>query len=912
MIYWDEFTGVFELPKAGIILTELQNIAELSINKGIFLFIVAHRRPYQTNIAKDDVEKILGRFKVLDYSMEPITTYHIINNSIKKIDKQKWDKIRNKYLNTLKLLIKQIVGNEEISVQKSVEDLFPIHPYTAYLATFVARNLGSTERSVFNFLHDEKYGFKAFIKENPDVEGGKIFLTSNYLWDFFYEDFERIDNEKVYSTLERFKQYNDTLGKKGDDYLSVFKGILLLNILYKVVEVTEASLVTPSAENIKNIFLGSIPQNSLNDILTFINERQIVSKNPDNLFLLTSSGLPPQEIEIEKEKLKNENQKIDQILDPSQKKDIKDIISGSVNRNVEIIIMDASLKEHLILNKLYNAFKNDYTIHLCIFLGKSRQDLDSLKNILVRISDNIELKNIILVASDEILSENELDKFFDYKARAIVAEKHNYSEEKINDIRYSKKLIDKWIENIKSGYSTWYLNGNTGNDLINRYNFKINSNLSKKIFTLGLENIISTQKNKNIWREQKSPAVIEKFLFSINREDLESKTRTAPNNYLRAILRDANDEYIVDSNLKLIENIPHDHPLKAMSIIIKKELEKGKTKGIFNLGTDLKFLSDVPYGLYPNMVNLSAISFLMREYTGKLFEAGSGNTIQKEMMRDKILQLFDFWQKGKNQAKLEVRFGSEEEDKLIHVLSDLFKLDDNKSLNMVRWGVREWIKDDGYPIWVYKSADSNKNTKKALDSIFNLIQSYDKELIPEKIIDYLNSIEPVKFDLGILIDKNDTKILFKEWLKNINKLDILPNDFGNIVKYIRKNMPEEVASWTEDKTREMVKDWKLEQTLYTTPDVTSPDVTSPDVTSPDVTSPDVTSPDVTSPDVTSPDVTSPDVTSPDVTSPDVTSPDVTSPDVTSPDVTSPDVTSPDVTSPDVTSPDVTSPDELII
>ena len=125
MIYWDEFTGDFELPKAGIILTELQNIAELSINKGIFLFIVAHRRSYQTNIAKDDVEKILGRFKVLDYSMEPITTYHIINNSIKKIDKQKWDKIRNKYLNTLKLLIKQIVGNEEISVQKYMSKIFP-------------------------------------------------------------------------------------------------------------------------------------------------------------------------------------------------------------------------------------------------------------------------------------------------------------------------------------------------------------------------------------------------------------------------------------------------------------------------------------------------------------------------------------------------------------------------------------------------------------------------------------------------------------------------------------------------------------------------------------------------------------------------------------------------------------------
>ena len=37
-------------------------------------------------------------------------------------------------------------------------------------------------------------------------------------------------------------------------------------------------------------------------------------------------------------------------------------------------------------------------------------------------------------------------------------------------------------------------------------------------------------------------------------------------------------QYIVDSNLKLIENIPHDYPLKAMSIIIKKELEREKLK----------------------------------------------------------------------------------------------------------------------------------------------------------------------------------------------------------------------------------------------------------------------------------------------------------------------------------------------
>lgn len=84
VIYWDEFTGILELPKSGLLLTELQNIAELSINKGVYLFVVAHRKPYQTNISRDDVEKVLGRFKVLDYSMEPVTTYHIIDAAIKK------------------------------------------------------------------------------------------------------------------------------------------------------------------------------------------------------------------------------------------------------------------------------------------------------------------------------------------------------------------------------------------------------------------------------------------------------------------------------------------------------------------------------------------------------------------------------------------------------------------------------------------------------------------------------------------------------------------------------------------------------------------------------------------------------------------------------------------------------------
>ena len=45
MIYWDEFTSVLELANSGVLLTELQHIAELSVNQDIYLYMVIHRKP---------------------------------------------------------------------------------------------------------------------------------------------------------------------------------------------------------------------------------------------------------------------------------------------------------------------------------------------------------------------------------------------------------------------------------------------------------------------------------------------------------------------------------------------------------------------------------------------------------------------------------------------------------------------------------------------------------------------------------------------------------------------------------------------------------------------------------------------------------------------------------------------------
>lgn len=811
IIYWDEFTGILESCKDTSILIEIQNIAELSINKGVYLFIVTHKRPYHTNILREDVEKILGRFKVLDYSMESITTYHIINATIRKKDKEKLDKIKNIHIDSIKYLIEKIAKNEGLNVQRSLGDIFPIHPYTAYLATFIARSIGSTQRSIFNFLYDEKNGFKGFIKKNPG-ENGEIFLTVDYLWDFFYEEFERMESEKVHTVLEKFKLYRDTLREKGEEYLSVFKGILLLNILYRYIEVGESSLVVPSESNIMDLFKGAIDTKDLISILSYIDDRQIINKTPDNLYLITSSGLPLKEIEVEKNRLRGEYSTIDRILNSEQKKKLEKVLGTSVNRDIELVIMDASLNKHLIRKKIEKAFNKDYTINLCLFFGKNEQEIPQVKELLKEISYDDDLKDIIFVVSEVTLEDKIFERFIEYKARATVADKHNYSEERKINEEYAKKIIDNWIDRIKSGYVQWFLRNETGKELMYNLSRKINEELSMKIFTYGLDNIEGVQGNRNIWAHKKSNKAAEIFLFANGREDIEERTVSYPYRYLRGILKDNNGEYIVDANLRIKENVHEDHPLKKMYLEIKRTLEKERNKGVFNLGDTLRFLTKPPYGLYSNMVNMGAISFIMREYIGKLFETGTGISIQRELMRDKILTLFDYWEKGKHKGKLEVRFGTEDEEKLTKILSNLFNLGDVKSLNDARWGVRKWIKEKGFPIWAFKFAEGiSESTKWAIDTIFELIQLSDRELTYEKIEKYLSTIEEVEYDLDVLINRENPERLFKEWLANIERVEISPEEIDEVIDYIRKNMQEEVASWIEDKVREKVKDWYIKK-----------------------------------------------------------------------------------------------------
>lgn len=822
IIFWDEFTAVVESQQGSAILSEIQNIAELSNTENIYLFLVNHRDPYQASIPKGDAEKTRDRFKILQYLMEPVTTYHLIGASIKKKNKDEWKNIKDKKIKYVEKVIQQIVSNES-NIQKNVlEDMFPIHPFTAALSVLIAREIGSTERSIFKFLDDDNKGFGKFINNNPDEEG-KYFLTPEYLWDFFYEEFERKEDHEISPVLSIFKSHLPTLEKKGDEYIAMFKGILLLNILYRKILIKENSLYSPSKENLLLMFKGNEYKTSMEDVLTFIDSSQIVSKTPaENLYLLTGAQLPYQEINQEVRKKKDEinNKNVEDIFDEEGLlKKISSMFDSDI-REIWSKIFDANIKEINLQNKL-ERFKSEkqYAIHLAIFIGREQQVLEQIKKTVNAICKEEDFKNITFVIISKLLSEDILNKYIQYWASADVAKYHSYKEDEEKYRKYMEQTLEGWVNELKNTYLDWFISVDSEKVDFDSFKDIIKNKISKKVFPYGFENISKCEKSGTIWKFEKAYQSAKIFLSSNDRKQIEDKTKKGQESYLRGIIYNNNEEPIVDKDLKFKEYVDDYHPLKKMDTEIAKKINDAKNKGVFNLGETLSFLSKPPYGIYPNKISMAAMGFLMRKYIKQFYENDTGKPIDNvELMIDKIKYIFNYFQDDKKEGldsnMLDVRLGTQEEEKLIQLLLDVFGLStEDKSINDVRWHIKERVKDNSCPIWAYKlSEKSNENTNNAIDLIFELTQNINNEISFENIKHYLENIENVEYDLKTILKKDNGKDLFKKWLRvKVKDVEIYEEKMDDVISYLEKNMQEEIGSWTEEKVESKVKSWQLEK-----------------------------------------------------------------------------------------------------
>ena len=840
IIYWDEFTTVMDFAShnqnadsvGAAIINIIQSIAELSVKDNIYLYLISHRKAehYDRANSREDIQKMRDRFCNITYEIEPITTFHIISAAIKKIDKNIWSQEKDNTFNTypqLNELVTQLTNNHSSATKEVVKNLYPIHPYSAYLSTFIARNMGSANRSIFEFLNNDE-GFKKFL--NEDVALG-IQLTADYLWDYFAESFEQDPKGDFRQIIDKYRLHADNLKNKGESYLKVFKSILLLNVLYKKIDVSAitTSYVAPSIINISSLFIGLSFENEIPVILSYIDENEIIPKTPSDYFLIEFSSLPFHEVEKEKTALKSTyiNDVVKILADTKLKGELETrIFKDNIYRSNEVVFISSSinLNEHILRNKLtsQSTFHKPYTLRIAFFLSRTIEDKDKTISLIEKLSNEPELSDIIFVSSDEVMGENSFERFVDFIARKQVSDNHRYEEQAMNYQNYAVEHVEKWVNLIKERNLTIYFRGNENKVLAEEAGMQINKKYACEIFSKGIDCL---SLHKNVWKEQRATSSIEKVMFSDDRTDLQSKLNKGVDMYLLPVFQNSQKEFIINDSLEIKNNIDVEHPLILIQNFVDDILDKQRKKAQFNLGKELEELKMQPFGLYKNMPNMALLGLVFRKYINDdLQTADAGRQIGKEAMRDIVANLFDYWEGKATQNKLQLRFGSKEERKLKLKLIQLFNLNNVDSIIDSRFAIRRYIHETAmYPLWSIRYYSQNEDVLTTIVEMQNLMSSFAKDLDNNLIKKTLDAVETFGYELRDELKPENFRTGFINFLYQIPKVQITDFDITSILSYLKSNLGGEIWTWEEDKVQDKVRLWYYEVKNVPTTTVSEPD-----------------------------------------------------------------------------------------
>ncbi|WP_183547001.1 hypothetical protein, partial [Methanococcus maripaludis] len=807
MIYWDEFTQVLNIDSNGAFLDDIQQIADASRKSGIYFFIGSHKSVEQFG-ALDSVKKVKDRFNTVDYKMESNTTYQIIRKSYLIKNNEKLEELIRTHYSTPEMrgLISELSGLGASQTMDDLKHIFPIHPYSAYLSTYISRYLTSSSRSIFKYLYGEKNsGFSKFIEDNPG-ESGDVFITPDHLLDYFIEDFETNLNEGYSQILTKYLNYNSKLFDQGKDYSTVFKTLVLLNLLNKTISVSDASqrnLLAPTTETLQKIFLGTNISENLENILEYIDTEAIIQKTPDGEFFISTSSLPTSEVNNEENNLLSTKKDITSILEPHDHERIIHMLEESKERELSIQIFDVSTKRDVLLSRLNRSFKEPYKIPIAFFVAKNDMELNKFNDNLSEITPKLE-KDVIFVISRNPLTEKEYSRIISYEARSIVAKNHGLKEDYTTNWGFKKKAVNAWIDGIKSGTSIVVLkNKKEGNVLTNNLYDTIKS-FSQLIFYNGLENLPHIKHRVAIWKESLAKKPVEHTCHSKDQKDFINKCTGAFKDLPDAFIA-KNNEYVVDSELVLTEDADLDHPIVALNSKIDEILKNKKHS--FHLGDALKFLKEPPFGIYKNSINMFAVAFVFRKYINKLYDAKTSDVLGPQEMYYKIVGVFEYLDGKTPNVELDVIFGSEEEEKLKTLLESIFRLkSDEDGPKNTRWKVRHWIRDSGYPLWVYSS---EKGIDQAITAIMEYIDITDeKQISAGQISKIYHDIDQSSSDLRIKLSSEASKKLFIEWLKKQDS-HYVENEFNDIVQYLGEHLHENLETWSENEVSSKLKDRRI-------------------------------------------------------------------------------------------------------
>lgn len=818
IIFWDEFTSVMDTIKSDRI-NVLQNIAEKSQHCNLFLFLISHRTEQQSldNRGKD-ISKMSDRFDIMDYRMDELSTYVIMRHTfrINKDAENKYELLKyvrtDKFVELLKYLSEKGTDEE----QRRISNLFPLHPYTAYLCSKLSNQIGSANRTVIKFMNDKNAGFPKFINDETAYEQKRL-LTADWLWDFFYDEFDTDPSCGIFTNT--YRTYEPQVAAKTDGYMRVFKVILLLNALNsKFDNTTDIERLTPNDKNIKYIFEGDTTVGNIDEILDFLDESNIIPRNVFGDFKIQFSTYNPKEIANAKTSVQAGYKNAVQFL--NYNKHSKDqltnlfMVYDHLYRRCDVQIYACEEQEAVLRSRLikYMSTKPN-NLHIVLFLSISDESREAIQYRIAEFAT--EFENAILIVPEEPLGKDIENKIIDVLANMQVAKSHFNDNAATESEKIAQTYIDKWVQRMINGTYTMYFNKERYSEgIIGSIDNIINKTISPKVFPEGFETVRRFRGvTMTFFQDKNYPKLVTDVFQAKDRDELENfRGDATPAKY---IFEDEKGNNLVDEQCNLYDNIKDSHYWIAE---VCKEMDKIMTKARkdyqdrFSLSAILAPFMAPPYGFFPTKANWVALAFALRKYKDDLFLPSTSQPVSDEKLRDMITLLFKMWADGDSSAnsKLNLRFGSPEESKLKNLIAEVFNLKDvmnleeNKSLANAKWGVQEFCKKKSkQPLWTLKYCNNiGVDLKETVTELINLFEQEVPKV--ERIKEITRRIESSKIDLFQLINTmGNYKDGFYNFVKGIENVTIDDSWWDELLADL-STLPEEVAFRKESDVRTRV------------------------------------------------------------------------------------------------------------
>ena len=781
LLIWDEFTQILDTDIKH--LEKIQNL--LAENPNIYLIIVSHRtaQQYRTRFDEQTLKKVADRFVHHHLKLVETTVFEILKRAIDK--SEKWKKVRDEKYSRIPRFVDGIVQLFEDSRQKpkpeDIRDLYPLHPYTILLATHIADKFLSAGRSIFDFLFGEEGKLIEFMEKEVEEEP---FLTVDYLWDYFYKQIEERDlGQHARDVFNHFNTKKAQVESLGEEYLKVFKTLMVLNILYKSAE-NPNNYLYPNEENVKLAYTGTPIKEKVSEILKQLDAKEIIRRNPDGNFLIASSLLPENELKDKEKQLRYKYDTISKAIKNFAEKEIKENLFKNILREVDLFIV---FPEESYRNRIFE----DYKLKIVLGIATTVSEKDKYKEKFLK--DSKELENTIFILWDKEFTQEKLEEWIQWKAKEEVAQAHNITSERDYARRMSEQILKEFIN--KNTYITLFFRGEKIETIRANLSNEIDK-LSAEIFHRGPD--ILNIRNENLWK--KSGRIIEKVLKAQRLEDLENTFNRNPEKELLKALNDNYGTKILKKDFSINDRADPSHPI----IVLKAKIEEvffGKSRVRAN---EFDFLKKPPYGLYNNKVSAFLLSVAFKVLQDKLFKAGIGkasNTDLEEFIRGII--------EGKR-TNIELRLGSELEQKVADTLKDIFTdivnfTEDDKYIQQVRNRIREFIREKvGYPIWVIAHLDESnlrnfytnvEELKSVIRKLSTFIRKSSEEVKEEELNELYGNITKFKITLKQLITKENFIKGWNEFIgRKIGKRDVSIEEVERELK-----LPQNPNFWEEEK-----------------------------------------------------------------------------------------------------------------